>query len=147
MQKKLLSRLFLFLGTEGKKRFLQKNPHASVKEMIELASNSFQKRKCVTHERYKQFAKTQEQGELLEAFHTALTAKAVRSELGTLEDEIVRDLVFLKTKNMTLQDTPTFETLAPVDVLKRALKLENSKLTTLAFQKTNAAATAGSTTS
>ena len=45
---------------------------------------------------------------------------------------------------MTLQDTLTFETLDPEEVLKRAIKFEHSKLTTIAFQKTNAAATGGS---
>ena len=38
---------------------------------------------------------------------------------------------------MTLQDTLTFETLDPEQVLKRAIKFEHSKLTTMAFQKTN----------
>ena len=46
-------------------------------------------------------------------------------------------------KNMTLQDTLTFETLDPEEVLKRAIKCEHSKLTTMTFQKTNAAATGG----
>ena len=45
---------------------------------------------------------------------------------------------------MTLQDTLTFETIDPEEVLKRAIKFEHSKLTTMAFQKTNAAATGGS---
>ena len=38
----------------------------------------------------------------------------------------------------------TFETLDPEEVLKRAIKFEHSKLTTMAFQQTNAAATGGS---
>ena len=114
VQKKLVSRLFLSLGTEGKKRILQKNPHAenskmSFKEITELASVSFQKVKCVTYERYKLFTRMQESGESLETFHAALTAQAARSELGTLESEIVRDLFVSKVKNMTLQDTLTFE--------------------------------------
>ena len=46
-------------------------------------------------------------------------------------------------KNMRLQDTLTFETLDPEEVLKRAIKFEHSKLTTMAFQKTNAVATVG----
>ena len=46
VQKKLVSRLFLFLGTEGKKRFLQKNPHAEIskmtfREITNLAEISF----------------------------------------------------------------------------------------------------------
>ena len=85
----------------------------------------------------------QESGESLEAFHAALTAQAARSELGTLENEIIRDLFISKMKNMTLQDTLTFEILDPEEVLKRAMKFEHSKLTTMAFQKTNAAATGG----
>ena len=82
----------------------------------------------------------QKSGESLEAFHAALTAQAARSELKTLEIEIVRDLFILK---LTMQDTLTFETLDPEEVLKRAIKIEHSKLTTMAFQKTNAAATVG----
>ena len=85
----------------------------------------------------------QESGESLEAFHAALTAQAARSELGTLESEIVRDLLISKMKNMTLQDTLTFETLDSEEVLKRAIKFKHSKLTTMAFQKTNAATTGG----
>ena len=64
----------------------------SFKEIIELASDSFQKVKCVLYQRYKLFTRMPEQGETLEAFYAALTAQAVRSELGNLEDEIVRDL-------------------------------------------------------
>ena len=136
-------------GTEGKKRFLQNNPHAEIlkmtfREITELAEVLFQKVKCVTYERYKLFTRMQEFGESLESFHAALTAQAARSELGTLENEIVRDLFILKMKNMTLQDTLTFETLDPEEVLKRAKKFEHSKLTTMSFQKTNAAATRGS---
>ena len=53
VQKKLVSRLFLSLGTEGKKRFLQKNPHVEIskmsfREITELAEVSFQKVKYVT---------------------------------------------------------------------------------------------------
>ena len=149
VQKKLVSRLILSLGTEGKKRFLQKNPHAEIskmtfREITELAEVSFQKVKCVTYERYKLFTRMQESGESLESFHAALTAQAARSELGTLENKIVRDLFIPKMKNMTLQDTLTFETQDPEEVLKRAIKFEHSKLTTMAFQKTNAAATGGS---
>ena len=38
---------------------------------------------------------------------------------------------------MVLQDTLTFETFLPGEVLKRALKFEQSKQTTQAFQKSN----------
>ena len=44
-------------------------------------------------------------------------------------------------KTMTLQETLTFETLDAEAVLKRAVKFEHSELTTMAFQKTGAAAT------
>ena len=87
VQKKLVSRLFLSLGTEGKKRFLQKNPHVEIskmlfKEITELAEVLFQKVKYVTYERYKLFTRMQESEESLEAFHAALTAQAARSESG-----------------------------------------------------------------
>ena len=44
---------------------------------------------------------------------------------------------------MTLQHTLTFEALDPEEVLKRAIKFKHSKLTTMAFLKTNEAATGG----
>ena len=55
----------------------------------------------------------QEQGKIVEAFHAALTAQAARSELRTLEDEIVRDLLMSKMENMTLQDTLALKHLHP----------------------------------
>ena len=58
-----------------------------------------------------------------------------------------RDLFISKMKNMTLQGTLTFETLEPEEVLKRAIKFEHKKLTTMAFQLTNAAANVGTSTS
>ena len=143
VQKRVASRLFLALGTEGKKKFVQKNPHVEVskfefREMVALAKVSFDKSQSVTYERYKLFNRSQETGETLEAFHAALTAQAAKAELGTLEDQLVRDLFISKMKNVVLQDTLTFETFSPEEVLKRALKFEQSKQTTQAFQKTNA---------
>ena len=87
VQKKVVSRLFLSVGTKVKKRILQKNLHVEVsklsfQEIIEPASDFFQKSECVTYERNKLLARIQEQGEVLEAFHAALTAQAARSELG-----------------------------------------------------------------
>ena len=137
------------MGTGGKKKFEQKNPHTEVSklnfsEMVELAKISFEKTQSVTYERYKLFNRSQEAGEALEAFHAALIAQAARAELGTLENELVRDLFISKTKTTVLQDTLTFETFTPDEVLKRALKFEQSKQTTQAFQKSNTTAAGAS---
>ena len=43
-------------------------------------------------------------------------------------------------KNVVLQDTLTFETFSPEEVLKRAIKFEHSKQTTQAFQKSSSSA-------
>ena len=48
---------------------------------------------------------------------------------------------------MTLQVTITFETLASEEVLKRAIKFDHSKLTTMAIQITNLATATGTSTS
>ena len=80
----------------------------------------------------------------MEAFHAALTAQPARAELGTLENELVRDLFISKMKNAALQDTLTFQTFTPDEVLKRALKFEQSKQTTQAFQKSNTIAAGAS---
>ena len=141
VQKRLVSRLFLAFGTEGKKRFVQKNPHVEIsklqfKEMVRLAKETFEKCQSITYERYKLFNRAQEVGESLESFHAALTAQAAKSALDTLEDELVRDLFISKMRSPVLQDTLTFETLPPEEVLKRAIKFEQSKQSTQAFQKT-----------
>ena len=139
VQKRLTFRLFLALGTEGKKKFVQKNPHAEVsklefREMVALAKASFEKTRNITYERYRLFIRAQETGETLESFHAALTAQADTAELSGLEEELVRDLFISRMKNTALQDTLTFETFTPDEVLKRAIKFEQSRQTTQAFQ-------------
>ena len=76
-QKRLTSRLFLALGTEGKKKIVQKNPHIEIskiefREMVRLAKVSFETTKNITYERYRLFTNTKESGETLEFFHAAL---------------------------------------------------------------------------
>ena len=71
----------------------------------------------------------------MESFHAALTAQAATAVLDGLEDELARDLFISRMKNTVLQDTLTFETFTPDKVLKRAIKFEQSKQTTQAFQK------------
>ena len=85
VQKRLTSRLFLALGTEGKKKFVQKHPHIEIskiqfREMVRLAKVSFEKTKNITYERYGLFTSSQESGETLESFHAALTAQAATAE-------------------------------------------------------------------
>ena len=142
VEKRLTSRLFLALGAEGKKKFIQKNPHTEIsklgfRDIIRLAKISFEKTKCITYERYKLFTRSHESNETLESFHAALTAQAAKAELEALEEELVRDLFISRMKNVVLQDTLTFETFAPEEVLQRAIKFEHSKQTTQAFQKSS----------
>ena len=103
---------------------MQKNPHTEnskleYKEMVALSKISFHKSWSVTYERYKLFNRAQETGETLEAFHADLTAQTAKAELEPLEDELVCDLFISKMKNVALQDTLTFETFTPDEVLKR----------------------------
>ena len=140
--KRLTSQLFLALGAEGKKKFIQKNPHTEIskfgfREIVRLAKISFVETKCITYERYKLFTRSHETNETLESIHAALTAQAAKAELGGLEEELVRDLFVSRMRNVILQDTLTFETFSPEEVLKRAIKFEQSKQTTQAFQKSS----------
>ena len=102
--------------------------------MVRLAKTSFEKTKSVTCDRDKLSNRSQETGETLEAFHAALTAQVARAELGTLEDELVRDLFISKRIKTVLQDTLTFETFPPEDVLKRFSKFGKNKQTIQLFQ-------------
>ena len=98
--------------------------------MVRLAKAASEKSQSITYERYKLFNRSQKTGGPLEVFHAALTAQAANSAVDTLENELVRDFP-------ALQDTLMFETLPPEEILKRALKFEQSKQTTQSFQKSN----------
>ena len=111
--------------------------------MVRLAKVSFEKTKSITYKRYRLFTRTQESGETLESFHAALTAQAATAELGGLEEELVRDLFISRMEITALQDTLTFETFAPDEVLKRAIKFEQSKQTTQGFQKSVVGSSSG----
>ena len=113
------------------------------RDLVALAKIAFEKTKSITYERYNVrktstrtlsityerhlLTRTQESGKTLESFHAALTAQAAKAELGTLEDELVQDLFISRMKSAALQDSLTFETFPPDEVLKRAIKLEQSK--------------------
>ena len=60
--KRLTSRLFLALGTEDKKKSVQKNSHTEIsklgfRDIVRLAKISSEKTKCITYERYKLFTR------------------------------------------------------------------------------------------
>ena len=93
---------------------------------MRLAKISFEKTKCFTYEIYKLFTQSHETNETLESLHAALTAQAVKADLGGLEEELVRDLFIFRMRNVVLQDTLIFETFSPEEVLKRAIKFEQS---------------------
>ena len=118
----------------------QKKTHVEIsileiKENVRMAKVTFEKSQSITYERYMLFKRSHEVGESLEAFHAALTVQAAKSALDIMDDEIVRDLFISKMRSTALQDTLMFETLPPDERLKRALKFEQSKQTTQAFQK------------
>ena len=130
------------MGAEGKKMFIQKNPHTEIskfgfREIVRLVKISFVETKCIAYERYKLLTRSHETNETLESIHAALTAQAAKAELGGLEEELVRDLFVSRMRNVILQDTLTFETFSLEEVLKRAIKFEQSKQTTQAFQKSS----------
>ena len=95
VQKRIASRLFLALGTEGKKRFVPKSPYMEASKLKSqreiLAKASFEKTQSFTYERYKLFNRSQETRKTMEFFLATLTAQAARAELGILKDELVRD--------------------------------------------------------
>ena len=61
-----------------------------------MPRNAFEKVKRALFKRYWLLNRTQKQNDLLEAFHAALTAQLAKSDLGTLEDELVRYFFHIK---------------------------------------------------
>ena len=110
VQKKLASRLFLSLGTEGKQRFLQKNPHAknskrSFWDITELAAVSFQKVKCVIYERYKLFTRMQEPD-----IKRAKPEKSLKQTAIAVDQNNEQSISTLDTSNKDVQSSSTLKT-------------------------------------
>ena len=96
--------MFIALGKEGQRRFTQKHPKVKIhetkfKDFAKLLETLFDAEKNTTFERMSLFTREQKVGESMECFHAALSEQATKCELGTFEEDLVRDLFIARMKN------------------------------------------------
>ena len=132
------SRLFFALGKEGIRRFTQKFPKVKVheqsfREFMKLLDKAFKEEKNTIYERMLLFCRSQKNNESLESFHAALTEQASKCELGTLEEELVRDLFIAKMKEDDLKTKFIMEKTSCKKVLEEVILFERGTSATETF--------------
>ena len=95
--RKSVGLMFLSLGTEGRKIFLRKNDTVDIgtyfyKDMSKACSDSFEKPRNLTFDRYLFFTRKQKTEENLEQFLCSLRELAQYCQFGTLESTLIRDI-------------------------------------------------------
>ena len=108
LENNMRARLLLSLGTEGTRRFKQKNPNLKLHEttfrdFYKLLEDLFKKAKNLTYERFMLFTRVQKQGERLSEFHASLSEQASKCEHTILERDLVKDLFVSRMNNKHLQ--------------------------------------------
>ena len=101
--------VYLTIGIEGRRLHTRKNPHTNVENITtqqswEELELTFIRPRNVTFDRYLLLTRRHQQGETMEQFHSALRSLAEFSQLGVLEDDLLRDIF---TANMIDQEIQT----------------------------------------
>ena len=137
--RKVKSLLYLSLGMEGRKMHSRKFPHTNVeakstKEIWEELELTFIRPRNVTFDRYLLLTRRQQRGETMEQFHSALRSLAEHCQLGTLEDELLRDIFTANMIDHEIQRELLKVTLSPERALETAIGIELGARNQLAIQ-------------
>ena len=117
------ARLYLSLGTEGKKKFHQKHVNLKIhetpfRELLAHMKTLFDKEKNITYERFLLFTLTQKKSQKISDFHAVLSEQAAKCNLGALETEFVKDLCIARMNDKELQKKFCKENTKTEDLLK-----------------------------
>ena len=147
LEVKVRARLFIALGKEGQRRFTQKHPKVKIhetkfKDFAKLLETLFDAEKNTTFERMSLFTREQKVGESMECFHAALSEQATKCELGTLEEDLIRDLFIARMKNekelqrkFIMEKTSTAEVVKQIVLYERGTK--NNRNVSIFLVQTN----------
>ena len=137
---KIRARLFLALGNEGQRRFRMKFPRVEIhkitfRDFVKNLNEIFDAEVNTTYERLLLFTRNMKQGETMEHFHAALSEQAAKCNLGTLEEELIKDLFVAKMNDADLQRKFIMKKTEPKKVLEEIVLFERGTTTTQNFQK------------
>ena len=135
------SRLILSLGEEGRRKLDLKHPtldmeNETVRSLVAKLDALFKLEVNTTYERLLLFSRNQKSGESLESYHNALSELAKTCSLGTLKNELVKDLLVAKMQNKEVQMKFIREKTTPEEVLKYIILFERGTLSSNTMQKT-----------
>ena len=107
-ERKMVSVLFLSLGSAARKSLKDNFPHmseatVSIREIKDNCEQAFQKRRNRTLDRYKIFSRKQNPKETLRQFWHTLTGLAAQCDFGDQTDSLIMDTFIQNMNNKTVQ--------------------------------------------
>ncbi len=121
---KAVSTLYIMLGLEGRRQLVQRFPHVQLSdlkfhELWDYLDQAFLVERNITVDRVKFLSHRQRAPKTLEQFHAALTGLAPKCRLGTLENELIRDVFISNIDHLDLQRRFCIKMLSPEELFKR----------------------------
>ena len=144
-ERKVVSVLFLSLGTVGRKSMTDKFPQKRVatiplQEIRENCEQAFRKPRNRTLEKYKFFSRKQTQKETLRQFWHTLTGMAAKFDFGDQTDSLIMDTFIQNMNNKTFKQKLCTEPKEnPEDTFRFAIAYEERVNQHKAFEAANGA--------
>ena len=137
--RKAKSMVYLTIGIEGRWMHIRKYPHTNVENITTLQlweelELTFIRPRNVTFDRYLLLTRRQQKGETMEQFHSALRSRAESCQLGSLEDDLLRDIFTANMTDPEIQKELLKVTLDPEKALELAISIELGARSQLAIQ-------------
>ena len=129
-ERKVLSILFLSLGSAGRTNLTDKFPYmvvstSSLKEVSENGPKTFKEERNLTLERYRFFARKQQPNETLRQFWNALTGLALRCDFEQQTESLIMDAFIQNMHNRMVQGRLCIESkVKPQEALRLAIAFE-----------------------
>ena len=142
--RKTVSKLYLSLGTEGRRIICSRNPHLKMDilrtvELWNIMESTFIRQRNITFDRYMLFTTKQSKGESIEHFFGKLMEMSESFDLGDKEDTLIRDLFIANMQDPEIQRELLRETLEPPQALRLAINLELGQRNQLKISNTQTA--------
>ena len=141
--RKIVSMLYLSLGTEGRRIICSRNPHLKMDilttvELWNIMESTFIPQRNITFDRYMLLTTKQSKGESIEHFGK-LKELSENFELGNQEDTLISELFFANMQDPEIQKEKLRETLEPPQALRLAINMELGQRNQLQISNTQPA--------
>ena len=129
---KVRSLIYLSLGTEAQRIYQQRFSHSdferiTVFELAHELSLSFTQPRNITYDRFLLFTCKQKPNEKLGSFHCRLKALGAKCRLGSVEEDLIKDIFIAFITNPDIQRELLMETRTAQQVLQFALNRERGQ--------------------